>query len=203
VRAFLERFAPLSRTLVLIGPSGGYSLPRDWLSRFERVVAFEPDRIARRIFERRHRIRPDWRGKFPFGKSGVLNEVAPPDAAILFCNLLGQIEIRNPRVLGKWLRHELEGREWASFHDALSGDGIDFDTEDAGRSRAGLETMKKWIHVRNPGRGRIEVLAHDAPELFREFPGLEYRYWQWRLTPRRTFLTEGVFPAKMKTRETG
>jgi hypothetical protein len=46
------------------------------------------------------------------------------------------------------------------------------------------------------------VLAHDAPELFREFQGLEYRYWQWRLTPHRTFLTEGVFPAKMISRET-
>jgi hypothetical protein len=194
-RVFLDRWNPPEKELLLIGPSGGYSIPEGWLGRFDRVLGYEPDLLARKIFERRHGIKPVWLGRyFPFGQSGALQKSA--GSAVLFSNLLGQIEIRNVRKLGTWLSEELQGRNWASFHDALSGYGIDFDTEDAGRERALLPVLKKWVHVRNPGVGRIEILAHEAPDLFANFKDLHYHYWQWTLTPDHTFLTEGVFPRK-------
>ena len=193
--AFLERWNPPEKELLLIGPSGGYSLPRAWLGHFDRVLAYEPDLLARKIFERRHGVKPLWLGRyFPFGKPGAFQPFGA--SAVLFSNLLGQIEIRNVRKFGNWLSEELKERNWASFHDALSGYGIDFDTEDAGRERTLLPVLKKWVHVRNPGVGRIEVLAHDAPDLFANFMDLQYSYWQWTLTPEHTFLTEGVFPRK-------
>ncbi len=199
-RSFLERWNPSEKELILIGPSGGYSIPVGWLAHFDRISAYEPDLLARKIFERRHGMKPDWRGRFfPFGKPGALKAFS--GSAVLFSNLLGQIEIRNVRKLGAWLEEELQGLTWASFHDALSGYGIDFDTEDAGRERALLPVMKRWIHVRNPGVGRIEVLSHEAPDLFASFKNLQYSYWQWTLTPGHTFLTEGVFPGKVSVPE--
>jgi hypothetical protein len=194
-RFFLERWNPVEKELLLIGPSGGYSIPPGWLGRFDRIFAYEPDLLARKIFERRQGLKPVWLGRyFPFGKPGAFEH--PAGAAVLFSNLLGQIEIRNVKKLGTWLEQELQGRSWASFHDALSGHGIDFDTEDSGRERALLPTMKRWIHVRNPGMRQIEVLSHDAPDLFASFKDLQYSYWQWTLTPEHTFLTEGVFPKR-------
>lgn len=197
-RAFLESWNPPERSLILIGPSAGYSLPTEWFARFDRILAFEPDRLGRYLFERDHGLKPEWVGSsFAFGAPRALDVARDPAAAVLFSNLLGQIPIRGVGSLGRWLKTELEGRNWASFHDVLSGKGVDFDTEDAGRKRVWIPEWKRRLHVRNPGRGRVELLAHEGPDLFADRPDLEYRYWQWRLTPEHTFLTEGVFPKKM------
>jgi hypothetical protein len=88
----------------------------------------------------------------------------------------------------------LEGREWASYHDVLSGDGIEFDLEDLRPGRANPQEMEKWIYVKNPKKTEISVNSHPAPELFRGVEGLEFRYWQWRILPHFTHLIEGVYP---------
>ncbi|NDG85242.1 MAG: hypothetical protein EBX52_09445, partial [Proteobacteria bacterium] len=46
VRKFLEEWNPASKKLLLVGPSAGYSLPSDWLARFDSIEAFEPDPVA-------------------------------------------------------------------------------------------------------------------------------------------------------------
>jgi len=194
VAAFLKAWNPQARSIILIGTSAGYSIPAGWLGRFEKVIAWDPDPVARVLFERIHGIKPDWvRRKFPFSSADPMRELPRDGSAILFCNVLGQIEIPSTRRLQKSLELHLEGREWASYHDALSGDGIDFDLEDARPEKASVPAMKNWVYVRNPGLQTVEVNAHHAPDLFGGGSGWGYRYWQWRITPEQTHLIEGVF----------
>lgn len=135
IEKWLGEWNPNAKGLLLIGPSGGYSLPTAWLARFERIVAVDFDPLARRIFEGRHReCRIErWivEDLFPTGPWGL--DLAPmrallnehPDHAILFSNVLGQLALDAPderRIeagLGQ-LRALLEGRLWASYHDRLS-----------------------------------------------------------------------------------
>ncbi len=200
VNGFLKSWNPRAKSLILIGPSAGYSLPTEWLSRFDSLTAFEPDRIARMLFERRHGVRPKWvRKKFPFGSAdpfGVLD--AHADSAILFCNILGQLEFPNLGKMSQTLQHRMKNREWASYHDALSGHKIEFDLEDAKPKRSTLHEMKKWVYVKNPKASEVVVNSHQAPELFKKWDGLQFRYWQWRLTPENTHLIEGVFQEPFK-----
>ncbi len=196
VASFLSAWNPKSKKILLIGPSAGYSLPAGWLNRFEEITAFEPDLLARVLFERRHGVRPRWiRRGFPFHSPEPFRGLELSNTAILFCNLLGQIRIPDVASLERKLRSKLDGREWASYHDALSGEGIEFDLEDKRPGRAGVAEMERWIYVSDRFRREVTVNAHPAPELFRDARGLEYRYWQWRIIPGFTHLIEGVFPA--------
>jgi hypothetical protein len=111
-------WAPPTDHLVLIGPSGGYSLNATFLTRFARITALEPDPLARWLFQRRFPgIGIDW--------AGALDDPARlpqryPDAAYLFCNLLGQ---RLQTASADWpplLAEALAGRPWASYHEIVS-----------------------------------------------------------------------------------
>jgi hypothetical protein len=195
VRKFLSEWNPKSRNLILIGPSGGYSLPEGWLSKFDSITAFEPDFMARMLFENRHRVNPQWiRKGFPFHDFSALREIPKEGAAVLFCNILGQLPIRNPSRFQTVMQQELKGREWASYHDALSGEGIEFDLEDRRPGRASLQEMESWSYVKNPKKREVSVNSHPAPDLFRGGDALEFRYWQWRILPNFTHLIEGVYP---------
>lgn len=198
---FLAKWNPRSKSILLVGPSAGYSLPKGWLSRFETILAYEPDPIARFMFERRHGVRPHWIPKrFPFQSAEPLGELPEPVGAVLFCNILGQIVIPNPGRFGPILRAALEGREWASYHDALSGCRIEFDLEEVRPERASLHEMKGWVYVPERGRTHVEVNAHTAPEVFRDGKGLRFSYWQWRIIPDYTHLIEGVYQDSSDTR---
>jgi len=193
VQRFLERWGPKEKTLVLIGPSGGYSLPADFLERFERIIAFEIDPVARLIFEKRFGIKPQWiKHPFQFEPFSDL----PADAAILFCNLLGQVPFKNAKKMSLLLEAALKGRSWASYHDAMSGENLEFDTENSTPGkRARLIQMKSWVYPK-VNSGTLVVNAHQAPELFERFPNDSFFYWQWRILPKRTHLIEGVYHAE-------
>ncbi len=135
IGAWLEAWAPPCDRLLIVGPSGGYSLRTDWLARFRGIVAIDFDPLAQRIFQRRHRgCRVDrWivEDVFPLGSQGLdlsplrrrLDEYS--NHAVLFSNVLGQIATsaaRDDRLetgLAE-LRPLLKGRTWASYHDRLA-----------------------------------------------------------------------------------
>ncbi len=134
VGAWLSRWEPSSKSLLLIGPSGGYTLPTAWLKRFENVVAVDFDPLARAVFSRRHRLPSvEWieADVLPTTPTGL--DLAPlrrllderPDHAVLFSNVLGQVALGSSdpdaveRELAR-LRTLLEDRRWASYHDRLS-----------------------------------------------------------------------------------
>src|SRR5438067_1928170 len=118
VARFLKEWSPKEKVLVLIGPSAGYSLPTDFLSQFESIIAYEPDPVARLIFERRTGLKPRWKGHY-------LLEENLPGGAVLISNLLGQLEIDVAEFKPRLLR-QLSGREFASYHDIFSGTKVDF-----------------------------------------------------------------------------
>jgi hypothetical protein len=128
VARWLDAWHPDSHHLVLIGPSGGYALNARFLDRFQRITVLEPDALARHLLRKRF---ADF--KFEFAEShwlaqpdgGHLLAQRYPDAAFLFCNLLGQ------KLVGQGARHDrqawlaalqtaLQQREWASWHDLAS-----------------------------------------------------------------------------------
>ena len=195
VKQFLDRWNPPEKSLVLIGPSGGYSLPKFFLERFSEVIAIEPDLLARLIFEKRFLIKPKWiKGRVNFNRLDNLEGLIPPGAAILFCNLLGQVPLNSTSHIAQVFKKNLSSRSWASFHDALSGELLEFDTELAEPlKKANLVQMKAWIYPKVKLGSVLTVNAHQAPDLFRDEKNNHFFYWQWRIIPRRTHLIEGVF----------
>ena len=203
VARFLEAWNPKHRKLILIGPSGGYSLPKSFLEKFDSITVYEPDAVARFIFEKRFQLKPRWIQK-PFDfESGVLDS----DAAILFCNLLGQIPIRSFHRFRPLLLELLKGKEWASFHDAFSAHGIRFDLEKYGdllsskspHSKLQLSEVKSGVHVQGV-RTTLELTQHLSFDLF-SGPEYKFYYWEWRLNRKTAHLIEGVFKVQKATEQ--
>lgn len=179
VAAWLADWRPAASHLLLVGPSGGYSLTPAFLARFPRVTAVEPDPLARFILARRFAgLGLDWQAPGP----GLLDAVlAHPDAAVLFCNLLGQdwrgtegMEDRHGVLAG--LPRALAGRPWASYHDIVSTAVPPRFAGPAEDASGDLETLlaRFW-----PG-GELPLVDHGTHALGAGRPG---RYVVWALTP--------------------
>lgn len=135
VRSWLSAtWNPKENELLIFGTSAGWTLPLDFLMKFDRLIIVEPDFIGRSLFRFRIRLR-GYRGKIVSNSSSTaLPWFQPknfrsilssyPDAAILFANLLGQIPLLRPMNKGSLAEKEflasLEKRNWASYHDILS-----------------------------------------------------------------------------------
>lgn len=150
IREWLASWRPPERSIVLVGPSGGYCLDLRFLGRFDEVCAVELDPLARWIFARRARAAlPEGRTTVRFDTRDYLSPIEGrfsldglralrqqhPSSAVLFCNILGQLPLLGPTPeseedlqkdgsFERWLADlpaVMEGRSWASFHDRLSG----------------------------------------------------------------------------------
>jgi hypothetical protein len=128
VARWLDAWRPRTAHLVLVGPSGGYALNARFLARFQRITVLEPDALARHLLRKRF---ADIAFEFedsawlaqPDGASMLAQRY--PDAAFLFCNLLGQKLAgqgvgHNRQVWLGDLQTALRGRDWASWHDLAS-----------------------------------------------------------------------------------
>ena len=197
VKAFLSLWNPPEKNLLVVGTSGGYSIPKEFLERFTTITAVEPDSFARVIFERRFGMKPKWvTQEIDFRNLDSLKALVAPDTAVLFTNLLGQLSFPRAVETKRKLKEVLSQSSWASYHDALSGEHLEFDTELSEKYRqASLAQMKTWIYPKIKG-GTLEINAHQGPDLFASEPGNQFLYWQWRITPKRTHLIEGVFHVK-------
>jgi hypothetical protein len=176
-----EQKVPRLDTLVLIGPSGGYALPNEFLSLYAKIIAYEPDPLARFIFN--WRVTESTRAKVTWVKTPYDFQSALPAGAILFCNLLGQVPIRDAATFRSRLMKVLNGRVWASFHDAMSGESVRFrvmNPEQPGE----IETRSTRV---------VEVTEHLAPDLFKSEPRVKRLFWEWRITQKRSHLIEGVY----------
>ena len=122
VAAWLDAWQVAEKELVVIGPNAGYALPDGFLARFERVVALEPDPVARHLLARRRdaaALRFDRLDCLRTPNGLELLAERFPDAAFLFSNVLGQLAA----PAADWstlLQHHLAGRNWASYHDVIS-----------------------------------------------------------------------------------
>ncbi len=193
--------------LILVGPSGGHCLPVAQLARFARLLVLEPDPIARRILALRlqpariafeHRdllVEPLLSGR-P-GLDTVMRQ--RPHSAVLFCNLLGQLQLglsddaqhQFQAEFGRRILPLLEGRPWASFHDRWSLDrGRDEPTPTTrsfDRLPSDDELGVAWF---GPAGAPVTVLDHGTSRLFPE--ALPRRYFSWQITPRALHVVEAV-----------
>src|SRR6185312_7176871 len=60
VERWLDEWNPSAARLVLVGPSAGYTLPREFLRRFSQLIVIEPDPSAFMIFQSRFIVPAVW-----------------------------------------------------------------------------------------------------------------------------------------------
>lgn len=197
VRRWLTDWRPETGHLVLIGPSGGYALTARFLERFERITVLEPDPLARWLLRRRFpECAFEWResGYLALPDGFARLAATYPDAALLFCNLLGQELQGQPADFDRatWLAElepALAGHFWASWHDLAS------------TARAPEASVPACLAQALPldellaqcwSGGDLEINDHETAGLC---PALPRRYAIWRLAPRRHHVIEWLSAA--------
>lgn len=204
---WLSGWTPRERSLLLIGPSGGYCLERRFLDRFERLAAVDPDPIAKRIFASRFRRKIHWSHRDHFsprgGRFGIegFRELlaAHPGHAVLFCNFLGQLPFLDTQAaLGEtypqWKRalaQALDGHSWATFHDRLSGPLAPKNLPEHNEFTDIINDARvvETFYTAPSGEGRIELADHLSGDLF---PGCPRRFFAWQIRPGTWHLIEAV-----------
>jgi len=192
VARWLDAWHPRATHLVLIGPSGGYALNARFLDRFQRITVLEPDPLARHLLRRRFSdIRFEFAESFwlPRSNGPVTLAHRYPDAAFLFCNLLGQVLAGQDADHDRqhWLnelQQALPGREWASWHDLASTTRRPDRFVRLSLTRPeSLDNLlaRFWLG------GELEVHDHECSGMLPDSPR---QYAIWQLAPHRYHLLE-------------
>lgn len=197
---------PLADELVLVGPSAGHCLPLAWLARFPRLLVLEPEPLARRLLQLRLprvKLEVEHRdlllGPLLSGGPGLDTLLLRrPRAAVLFCNLLGQLHWDLPEEEQLRFRAEfrrrilplLAGRGWASFHDrwSLDSQAVALPTPLHFERRPSDDELGRACF--GASEAPVTALDHGTSQLFPE--ALPRHYFGWQLTPRTLHVVEGV-----------
>ncbi len=211
VDAWLAGWQTDRRTLAIVGPSGGHCLPGSLVSRFERLICFEPDPTARPLFACRLRtlargagvaapevtwIADDaWIAPVLGGRGAPAELLESERCALLFTGFLGQVPFLVPDE--RWMAFRtawralvwplLERVPWASFHDRVSGEIVPR-VGDGLRTRAPLDEAAIVALYGDDQHG--EVLDHRTPDLLPR--AASYAYFDWQIVPGRHHLVEGA-----------
>ena len=126
VESWLAGWSPPCARLILVGPSAGWTLPGAWLSQFQEILAIDLDPLARWFFALNHST---GQTELRWLRGDLVTELPRrladwPDAAVLFCNVLGQLAVEredHEAVLAE-LPGMLQRHHWASFHDCYTSD---------------------------------------------------------------------------------
>ena len=214
-RAALDRWIagwqPGTRTLAVVGPSGGHCLPGSLVARFDELICFEPDPTARPIFASRLRSLARETGSRVPGLTWIAGDAwiapvldgrgVPTDliesrgAAVLFTNFLGQVSFLVPDE--RWMDFRAAWRAslwpllarapWASFHDRVSGEIV----PRLGVGVGGPQPLTDEAIVALYGDDQTgELLDHRTDDLLPR--GASYAYFDWPIVPGRHHLVEGV-----------
>lgn len=179
--------------LIVIGPSGGYSLSTGWLKKFRRVIAFDIDPLAPWFFKNRHFGVEFHKQDMFFDSDGLsfkplLREIEKyPQARILFANVFGQLplerELRDgelPAYLRK-LAPTLKDRAWASYHDLYTLENLPLN-----RHASALQSYRK---TRSIAALSGEVIDHTTQGVW-----TGGKILGWSLTSRSLHLIEFYSP---------
>jgi hypothetical protein len=210
IAEWLDDWGRGSDQILLVGPSAGYCLADRLLARFRDVLVLEPDPIARWLLARRlarlgtSRVRICADDLLVGGLVGGGRDLvdlldAEPARALLFCNVLGQVRfLLDDDAFDPWAAAfrtrvvaTLAGRDWASFHDRLSGP-LAPALGDEPVSAAVLDDAallsRFYAHPASPAP--VELVDHLASGLWA--PSLPRRYFSWEIARGRFHLIEGV-----------
>lgn len=208
IAGWLEHWQPPEKQLILVGPSAGYTLPLIQLQRWTKLSILEPDPLACWLLERRlsaalgaqcpelefvredHLLAP--------ARSLIDLATLRQPAAILFCNVLGQVTQLLPsraqeqrlRALKQQVRAALVGRSWASYHDRVSGPiapQIQAVTVPGRWSDAEVITH---AYDAASTTTRVELVDHQTQGYFPE--DLPHAYFSWPLQRGAFHLIEAV-----------
>ncbi len=186
---------------MIFGVSAGWTLEERFLSRFKRIVAVEPDPVARAAlrvrfprlnFEMisREDLLP-WLSASPEVFSGFLAQY--PKAAVLFSNVLGQIRLLQKTAFCEEAEARrrfflaLGGREWASYHDLLSSTH-EVKSHESTKFKGVFqleELANRFFPAQTGHKQDVVVIDHDTSWLLKD---REWRSLVWRLRPRQTHL---------------
>lgn len=184
------------RNLVLIGPSAGYSLPLDWLARFDSLTVIEPAWLSRKILASKllslNTPTRYIRHPLSFESPGFLEGLDLTDTGVLFANVLGQVPVKTEAGLRDALKATLKNVSWASYHDRFSSDQVVWTYPDGEVSR--VYTTEELIPEKSPKHFRKapEVQEHLASEALAALHPKRVRYWDWQITPKQVHLIEGM-----------
>jgi hypothetical protein len=207
--AWLESWGPERDELVLVGPSAGYSLPAGFLEAYGKVTAVDPDPLALGLLRMRFpKVR--WRFSahdFFLGPKRRLNPgsfselaAAYPEAAFLFCNVLGQL----PFVAKDYAERRFDwahdfaafqrANEWASFHDLWSARANVPHKAWQPPPLSGENRIRGSVAALGLGGEKIEIRDHQTADLFSV--QTDRWLWTWQITKSELHLLEGVRPSK-------
>jgi hypothetical protein len=186
--------------LILIGPSAGYSLPLDWLARFDSLTVVEPGWFARRAFGSKlvalQKPVRHFGAPLAFERPGFLDPLGADlsRSGVLFCNVLGQVRVKSQEALHESLQKTLAGVSWASYHDRFSASDPVWTYPDGEVSR--VYPTEELIPP--PPRKKLSlrkapvVQEHLASDALSSLAPKRVRYWDWQITPRQVHLIEGM-----------
>jgi len=209
------QWVPKSSALALVGPSAGYCIPGSLLSRFETVLAFEPDPIARFLFKKNHpTARIEWADDPNFlrvvqtekgDRVRVLRRFGlPENTPFVFPNFLGQVEAL-PRTGDddlKRIADVVAPGPFLTFHNRLSASwsvkSVDR-MEQVGRI-SGAVLAQHFLSEALPKKdSAIEERTLDPffqrlSELGCDLSQKKWNYWLWPLHPgERVQIVEGIY----------
>ena len=210
VALWLQEWKPDAKHLVLVGPSGGYCLKREFLNRFDRITVWDPDPLAEAVFKTRYSdVRAIVDLNFIWKRSDFFNallraEFDPGNFSkiylhsekfcICFSNILGQLidihdsELMTYEDLLKGLARFLKNVPWVSFHDRLSGSLKPRIIEPVqSKDRLDATALRQMFYSAEHGG---ELWEHDLDILMKDKTA--FAYWVWPLTKKRHHIIEGV-----------
>lgn len=182
-----------AQSLVIIGPSAGYTLSLGMLARFNArsgsIVALEPDPLARWLLRKRFAAL-NWQFEsIDVFAPGGLQAIAQrfPTAALLFSNVIGQHLQHDVVHAQQWraqLHQHLANHHWASYHDVISTECIPLQAAARFRSDTPL-SLEGLLANFWPG-GELALTDHNCLHLGPQ----PAHYALWSITPRQHHLIE-------------
>lgn len=131
----LTKWCPTEEEVILVGPSAAYTFPVSFFSAYKKIYILEVDPLARLVLRKKLKTRDAvFITKNLFAEQEILGTAsfanfinAKSNAAIMFCNFVGQIgiiknlasEVKIKEYL-QLLENTLKNRSVFSYHDRLS-----------------------------------------------------------------------------------
>lgn len=196
IETWLHGWRPACAGLLLLGPSAGWCLPASFLMRYRSIHAVDLDPLAPWLFKARHhrwltacKVHVAWERRDLFAHLDNLLQRFPGHA-VLFANVLGQRgfhceDAATTEAELAALKDRLAGRQWASFHDRISGDFSNLDSLGASfRTNAPIDALSLVRRVAREGHWNDHLTTQVLPE------HCERHLMPWLLCPGRVHWVE-------------
>ncbi len=122
IDSWLNSWEQCSVKLLLVGPSAGYSIPPEFVYRYDEVTVIDKDPTSHFLFRRRFpQVKAQFTNANWLQRYGELLRLHK-ESDIVFCNILGQLPIGFPGW-PTWKEQfvgQLSGKNWCSYHDIYS-----------------------------------------------------------------------------------